>query len=64
MTIEDSRDQWRHWIFRDVASFIHEPDAARRARLLWLIDSYRYFHHQAGNAPSGHARNIVSSHSP
>ncbi|KAF0192736.1 MAG: hypothetical protein FD165_506 [Gammaproteobacteria bacterium] len=43
MDMENSKDLWRHRIFREVASFIHEPDAARRARLMLFINSYVYF---------------------
>lgn len=61
MYSENSTELWRQRIFRDVARFIHRPDASTRARVMWLIDSYMYFHHHAAGAPAGDARDAAAS---
>lgn len=47
MDTEVTKDYWRRQLFRDIAHFVHEPSTANRAKLILLMDTYRYFNGDA-----------------
>ena len=54
MDTADTKEYWRIKMFRDIATFIHDPSAGNKAKLMLLIDSYRYFHNDIRKKDGDH----------